>query len=36
VMGAVMAIGGITTLLLPRVLPASPRVSGLKEGEVHA
>lgn len=36
VMGAVMAIGGITTLLLPRILPASPRVSGLKEGEVHA
>jgi len=39
VMGAVMAIGGITTIMLRRVLPAAPRVPAVKagkEGEVHA
>jgi hypothetical protein len=36
VMGGVMALGGILTLLLPRVAAAVPVAPSLKEGEVHA
>ncbi|HSZ39154.1 MAG TPA: MFS transporter [Trebonia sp.] len=36
VMGGVMALGGVLTILLPRIRAATPARSSLKEGELHA
>lgn len=36
VMGAVMALGGVITILLPRITASAPAVPSLEEGGVHA
>jgi MFS family permease len=35
-MGAIMALGGVLTILLPRIRAAAPVAPALKEGELHA